>query len=204
MKVDVLNTQGKSTGRTVELPEDIFGITPNEHVVYLAIKSYNAAQRQGTHKSKERGEVARTTKKFKRQKGTGGARAGSLRSPIFKGGGTIFGPKPRTYSVRLNEKVRRLARHSVLADKMQKGNLKVVEDFNFDAPKTKDFIAVMDAMELTGKKVLFVLGDYNQNVYLSGRNVPKSQIVAVKDVNTYEILNANEVVLLESSIDKLK
>ncbi len=203
MKIDILNIQGQSTGRSVELPDDIFGITPNEHVVYLAIKQYNAAQRQGTHKAKEKGEVNRTTKKFKKQKGTGGARAGSLKSPIFKGGGTVFGPRPRSYDIKLNEKVRRLARHSVLSDKAANGNIIVVEDINFDSPKTKDFAAMINAMELSNKKTLFVVGEYNKNVYLSGRNVPKTGVVVAKDLNTYEILNANQVVLLESSIDKL-
>lgn len=203
MKLDILNIQGQSTGRSVELPEDIFGIAPNEHVVYLAVKQYNAAQRQGTHKSKEKGEVNRTTKKFKKQKGTGGARAGSLKSPIFKGGGTVFGPRPRNYDIKLNEKVRRLARHSVLSDKAVNGNIVVVEDLNFDTPRTKDFVAMINAMEFSNKKTLVVVGDYNKNVYLSGRNVPKSNVVAAKDLNTYEILNANQIVFLESSIDKL-
>ena len=204
MKVDILNIEGQSTGRSVELPEDIFGIAPNEHVVYLAVKQYNAAQRQGTHKSKEKWEVNRTTKKFKRQKGTGGARAGSLKSPIFKGGGTVFGPRPRNYNIKLNDKVKTLAKYSVLADKAQNGKLKVVEDFNFDAPKTKQFSSILDAMGIADKKTLFIAGDYNKNVYLSARNIPNSGLVSAKDVNTYELLNANEVVLLESSIEKLK
>ena len=204
MKVDVLNIEGKSTGRSVELPEEIFGVTPNEHCVYLAVKAYNAAQRQGTHKAKERGEVARTTKKFKRQKGTGGARAGSLRSPIFKGGGTIFGPRPRNYRIKLNDKVRKVARYSALSDKAQNGGITVVENFSFDAPKTKNFVNMLDSLGMSDKKVLFVLEDYNDNIYLSGRNIPKSQIVTASDLNTYEILHANQVVLLEGSIDKLQ
>jgi len=204
MKVDVLNIEGKSTGRSVELPEEIFGVTPNEHCVYLAVKAYNASQRQGTHKAKERGEVSRTTKKFKRQKGTGGARAGSLRSPIFKGGGTVFGPRPRNYRIKLNDKVKKVARYSALSDKAQKGGITVIENFSFDTPKTKNFVNMLGSLGMTDKKVLFVLEDYNDNIYLSGRNIPQSQIVTASDLNTYEILNANQVVLLEGSIDKLQ
>lgn len=204
MKVEVLNKEGQSTGRKVELSDAIFGITPNEHVVYLAVKQYNAAQRQGTHKAKEKFEVNRTTKKFKKQKGTGGARAGSLKSPLFKGGGTVFGPRPRSYDFKLNTKVKRLARYSVLSDKLQQGGLKVVEDFTFDQPTTKSYRQVLEAMGVDNKKTLFVVGEKNQNVYLSSRNIPNSSVVEAKDLNTYEILNANEVVLMESSIAHIK
>jgi large subunit ribosomal protein L4 len=204
MKIDIINKDGVSTGRTIELPAEIFGVTPNEHAVYLAIKQYNAAQRQGTHKTKEKWEVNRTTKKFKKQKGTGGARAGSLKSPIFKGGGNVFGPRPRKYDIDLNVKVKRLARHSALSSKASNGFIKVVEDFAFDSPKTKDFIKVVSSLGLSNKKSLFLVPDYSGNVYLSGRNVKGSNIVAAKDVNTYEILHANEVVILESSLKIIK
>ncbi len=203
MKIDILNIQGQSTGRSVELSEDVFGITPNEHSVYLAVKQYNAAQRQGTHKAKERGEVSRTTKKFKRQKGTGGARAGSLRSPIFKGGGTIFGPRPRKYNIKLNDKVKKLARYSVLSDKMKNGKIKVVENFSLDAPKTKEFTAILTNMGIADSKTLFVGGEYNNNVYLSARNIPNTGYINAKDVNTYELLHANELIILEDAINKL-
>jgi len=203
MKVDVYNINGSSTGRSVDLSDDIFGIQPNEHVVYLAVKQYNAAQRQGTHKAKEKWEVARTTKKFKRQKGTGGARAGSLKSPLFKGGGTVFGPRPRNYDIFLNKKVKKLARYSVLSQKMANGGIKVVEDFGFDTPKTKSFLNIMNALNVGNSKTVVVLADYNENVYKAGRNLPKTEIVNVKDLNTYQILNAQNVVFVESSVSKI-
>ncbi|MCB0646747.1 MAG: 50S ribosomal protein L4 [Saprospiraceae bacterium] len=202
MKLEVLNISGGSTGRFVELPEDIFGITPNEHAVYLAVKQYQAAQRQGTHKTKEKWEVARTTKKFKRQKGTGGARAGSLKSPLFKGGGTVFGPRPRTYEIFLNKKVKRLARLSALSSKAANGSIKVVEDFTFDAPKTKKFVEVINSLGIQGKS-LVVLPDYDNNVYLSARNIPGTGAVNVKDLNTYELLKTNTILFFESSLGKL-
>ena len=203
MKIDILSIKGGSTGRSLELPEDVFGITPNEHTIYLAVKQYLAAQRQGTHKAKEKGEVWRTTKKFKKQKGTGGARAGSLKSPIFKGGGTVFGPRPRNYEIFLNKKVKSLAKFSALAHKASQGSIKVVEDFTFEAPKTKEFVQVANNLEL-GRKTLLVLPDYDSNVYLSGRNLPNTNIVSVNDLNTYEIMNANTIVFLESSVSKVK
>lgn len=204
MRVDVINSNGQSTGRSVELPDSIFGIEPNEHAMYLAVKQYNAAQRQGTHKTKEKWEVARTTKKFKRQKGTGGARAGSLKSPTVKGGGRAFGPRPRSYDFSLNKKVKRLARYSAYSSKMKMGNLVVVEDFNFDAPKTKQFISVMKGLGLAeAKQALFVYPDYNKNVFLSGRNLPNSRLMNVKDVNTFELLKASNLVLFESAVSKI-
>jgi large subunit ribosomal protein L4 len=204
MRVDVINSNGQSTGRSVDLPDSIFGIEPNEHAMYLAVKQYNAAQRQGTHKSKEKWEVARTTKKFKRQKGTGGARAGSLKSPTVKGGGRAFGPRPRNYDFSLNKKVKRLARFSALSAKQKQGNLIVVEDFNFNTPKTKQFVSVMKNLGLSSaKKALFVFPDYNDNVYLSGRNLPNSRLMNVKDINTFEVLQASNLVLFEGSITKI-
>lgn len=203
MKVDVLSIKGGSTGRSIDLPADIFGLEPNEHALYLAVKQYLAAQRQGTHKAKEKGEVWRTTKKFKKQKGTGGARAGSLKSPIFKGGGTVFGPRPRKYVIDLNKKVKTLARFSALSHKANEGSIKVVEDFTFDAPKTKQFLEVSRNLGLTSKS-LIVIPDYDSNVYLSGRNIPGTSIVNVKDLNTYELLNAKTVLFLESSVAKVK
>ena len=203
MKLDILNIKGGSTGRSIELPEDVFGVTPNEHTIYLAVKQYLAAQRQGTHKAKEKGEVWRTTRKFKKQKGTGGARAGSLKSPIFKGGGTVFGPRPRSYDIFLNKKVKSLAKYSALAFKAQQGAIKIVEDFSFDAPKTKSFVEVANGVGF-GSKTLVVLPDYDSNVYLSGRNLPGTNIVSVNDLNTYDVMNAKTIVFLESSVSKVK
>ncbi|MBK8700456.1 MAG: 50S ribosomal protein L4 [Saprospiraceae bacterium] len=204
MRVDVLNSNGQSTGRSIELPDAIFGIEPNEHAMYLAVKQYNAAQRQGTHKAKEKWEVARTTKKFKKQKGTGGARAGSLKSPTVKGGGRAFGPRPRDYDFSLNKKVKKLARYSALSLKAQQGSLKIVEDFAMDAPKTKQFAGVMDKLGVaSAKKTLFVFPDYNDNLYLSGRNLPNARIMNVKDINTFEVLQASDLVLFESSVSKI-
>ncbi len=203
MRIDILNSNGQSTGRSIELPDAIFGIEPNEHAMYLAVKQFNAAQRQGTHKSKEKWEIARTTKKFKRQKGTGGARAGSLKSPTVKGGGRAFGPRPRDYDFSLNKKVRKLARYSALSLKAQSGKLKVVEDLSYDAPKTKAFAGVMKGLGVNEvKNALIVLPDYNENVYLSGRNIANARLMNVKDINTYEVLHATDLVLFESAVSK--
>lgn len=204
MKVDVLNIEGNPTGRTIELPEELFGIEPNKHVLYLAIKQYNAAQRQGTHKAKEKWEVNRTTKKFKKQKGTGGARAGSLKSPSVKGGGTVFGPRPRSYDIYLNKKVKRLAKYSALSAKAASGNIKVVEDFTMESPKTKKFATILTSLGVGEKKSLVIIPEYNDNIYLSGRNIPKANIVNVSDVNTYELLNARDIVFVESAVAKFK
>jgi large subunit ribosomal protein L4 len=202
MKLDVLNIQGKSTGRSVELPEGIFGIEPNAHAVYLAVKQYNAAQRQGTHKAKEKWEIARTTKKLKRQKGTGTARAGSMKSPVFRGGGRAFGPKPRNYSFKLNKKVKELARNSAYAHKFSTGSLVVVEDFNLATPSTKEFKAMLASLQVSGKSLLLTAGE-NQNVYLSGRNLPKVKVQAVQNTNTYEIVNADVLLISENSVKQL-
>jgi large subunit ribosomal protein L4 len=202
MKVDVIGINGKAAGKSVDLPDDIFGIEPNEHVLYLAVKQYLAHQRQGTHKSKERGEIAGSTKKIKKQKGTGTARAGSIKSPIFRGGGRIFGPRPRTYKVDLNKKVKRLARKSALSLKAKNGGLRVIEDFTFDAPATKEFNNVLNNLELEGRS-LVVVGDYDKNLHLSARNIAKSGVVQASDLNTYQIMKAKNLIVSESAIGKI-
>lgn len=204
MEVKVLNINGKETGRTITLSDSVFGIEPNKHAVYLDVKQYLANQRQGTHKAKERAEVTGSTRKVKKQKGTGTARAGSVKSPLFKGGGTVFGPRPRSYSFKLNKNLKRLARKSALAIKAQESNLVVLEDFNFDAPNTKNFINVLKALGLENKKSLFVLGDANKNVYLSSRNLKASSVVTSSELSTYAILHANNLVLLESSLEGIE
>ena len=204
MKLDIINTQGSSTGKSIELPELVFGVEPNEHAVYLAVKQYNAAQRQGTHKAKEKGEITASTRKIKKQKGTGTARAGSLKSGVFRGGGRIFGPRPRNYSFKLNRKVKALARASAFSHKASNGNISVIEDFSFDSPKTKDFTAVLGNLSLTDKKSLFITSDYNTNVYISSRNIQRTEVVCVDEVNTYQIMNANSVVIAEGAVQKLK
>lgn len=204
MELTVLNIQGKETGKKVSLDDSIFGIEPSEHTVYLEVKQYLAAQRQGTHKAKERAEVARSTRKIKKQKGTGTARAGSAKSPLFKGGGTIFGPRPRSYDFKLNKSQKRLAKKSVLSQKMKDNEIKVLEDFTFETPKTKDFIEVLKALDLDNKKSLFVLGDSNKNVYLSSRNLQKAKVVLNTELNTYDMINASEIIFLEGSLDKVQ
>ncbi len=203
MKLDVISIQGESTGREVELPDDIFGIEPNEHAVYLAVKQYLANQRQGTHKAKERGEIAGSTRKIKRQKGTGTARAGDIKNPIFRGGGRIFGPRPRNYGIKVNRKTRRLARLSALADKAGRGMVKVVEDFSFEAPKTKSYMDILQKLELADKKVLLVTGDFEREVYLSSRNLPGAGVVRAEDLATYDILHADTLLLSESALEKI-
>ncbi len=203
MKVDVLNIEGKSAGRSVDLPDAIFGIEPNEHAVYLAVKQYNANQRQGTHKAKERGEIKGSTRKIKKQKGTGTARAGSIKNPLFKGGGRMFGPKPRNYSFKVNKKVKRIARLSALSAKAASGELAVIEDFTFDAPEVKSFKNILNNLEIGNKKSLIVTGDYDSNLYLSCRNLAKSNVMNAKDLNTYSILNANKVLITESAVTKM-
>ncbi|MDO4728077.1 MAG: 50S ribosomal protein L4 [Bacteroidota bacterium] len=204
MEVKVLNINGKETGRVVTLSDSVFGITPNSHSVYLDVKQYLANQRQGTHKSKERNEVTGSTRKIKKQKGTGTARAGSVKSPLFKGGGTIFGPRPRSYSFKLNKSLKRLARKSVLSAKLSEGNLIVLEDFQFDVPSTKNFINVLKSLGIENKKSLFVVGDLNKNVYLSSRNLKTSNVVTSSELNTYAVLNANNLVLLEGSLSQIE
>ncbi|MDD3569299.1 MAG: 50S ribosomal protein L4 [Bacteroidales bacterium] len=203
MEINVLNTTGKDTGRKVELNDQIFGIQPNDHAIYLDVKQYLANQRQGTHKSKERNEVAGSTKKIKRQKGTGTARAGSIKSPLFRGGGRVFGPAPRDYYFKLNKKLKQLARRSALSYKMKQNSILVLEDFNFDQPKTKEFVNICKNLNLSDKKSVFVMGEPNNNIYLSSRNLQKQKVVSASSINTYEIMNAGTLVLVESSIDVL-
>jgi large subunit ribosomal protein L4 len=204
MEVKVLDINGKETGRKVQLSDSVFAIEPNNHAVYLDVKQYLANQRQGTHKAKERAEVAGSTRKIKKQKGTGTARAGSKKSPLFKGGGTVFGPRPRSYSFKLNKSLKRLARKSAFSLKVKESNLVVVEDFNFETPSTKNFINVLKALGLENKKSLFVLGDLNNNVYLSSRNLKHSSVVTNSELSTYSILNANSLVLLEGSLEGIE
>ncbi len=200
MTLDVLNIKGKKTGRKVDLPADIFGIAPNEHVLYLAAKAYLAGQRQGTHKAKERNEVAKSTRKIKRQKGTCGARAGSMKNPLFKGGGRIFGPKPRDYTQKLNKKVKDLARKSAYSVKAIDGNLTILEDFTLDHPKTQEFANVVTNLNLDGTKALFLTADYDKNLYLSSRNIPDSRVLHARDVNPYEIMHANKLIVMENAL----
>ncbi|WP_460218267.1 50S ribosomal protein L4 [Psychroserpens sp. MEBiC05023] len=204
MKVAVLDINGKDTGRKVDLSKDVFAIEPNNHAVYLDVKQYLANQRQGTHKAKERAEIAGSTRKIKKQKGTGTARAGSIKSGVFKGGGRMFGPRPRNYSFKLNKNLKRLARKSALTMKANDKDIVVLEDFNFDAPKTKNFTAVLKALDIQDKKSLFVLGASNNNVYLSSRNFKDSEVVINSELSTYKILNANKLVLLESSLEGIE
>jgi large subunit ribosomal protein L4 len=199
MQVNVLNIQGQETGRTVELPEEIFGIEPNNHAIYLAVKQYLAAQRQGTHKVKTRAEVQGASRKLHKQKGTGGSRKGNIRNPLYKGGGTVFGPKPHGYAFKLNKKVKDLAKVSALSYKAKDNAIVVVEDINMEAPKTKQFGDVLKALNVAGKKTLFVLPDYNNNVYLSLRNMPKIESTLLADLNTYEVINADVIVLTENA-----
>lgn len=199
MQVDVLNKSGKATGRKIELPEEIFGIEPNDHVIYLAVKQYRAAQRQGTHKVKTRAEVQGASRKLHRQKGTGGSRKGNIRNPLYKGGGTVFGPKPHGYDFKLNRKVKDLAKMSALSYKAKENAIVVVEDFTLDAPKTKEFMSVMSNLKVAGKKALFVMPEYNDNLYLSIRNVPGVEGSLLADVNTYDLINSDVLVLTESA-----
>lgn len=200
MEVAVLNIQGKETGRKVTLSDAVFGIEPNSHAVYLDVKQYLANRRQGTHKAKERAEIAGSTRKIKKQKGTGTARAGSIKSPVFVGGGRIFGPRPKDYTQKINKNVKRLARRSALSQKVQENAVFVIEDFDFDTPKTKEFINVLKSLGLENKKSLFVLGESNNNVYLSSRNLKRSKVVNASDLNTYSVVNASGIVISESSL----
>jgi len=202
MKLDIFNIQGEKTGRAVDLPDDVFGGEPNEHVLYLAVKQYLANQRQGTHKSKERWEISGSTRKLHKQKGTGGSRKGDINSPLFPGGARVFGPRPRDYEQKLNKKVKRLARKSALSAKAKTGSIVIVEDFNFEAPKTKTFVEMLSKLNV-GKKSLVVVAEQNENVHLSSRNIPNTKLVRAQDVNTYEIMYANTLVLSEGSIQKI-
>lgn len=204
MEVKVLDFNGKDTGRKVQLSDSVFAIEPNNHAVYLDVKQYLANQRQGTHKAKERAEVTGSTRKIKKQKGTGTARAGSIKNPLFKGGGTIFGPRPRSYSFKLNKSLKRLARKSAFSIKAKESNIIVLEDFKFETPNTKNFINVLKALGLDNKKSLFVLGESNKNVYLSSRNLKASNVVTSSELSTYAILNTNNLVLLEGSLELIE
>ena len=204
MEISIVNITGQDTGRKVKLNDGIFGIEPNDHAIYLDVKQHLANKRQGTHKSKERNEVSGTTKKLKRQKGTGGARAGSMKSPLFIGGGRAFGPRPRDYSFKLNKKVKTLARLSALAYKAKDNAITVLEDFTFEAPKTKNYIDLIKNLNLADKKTLLVLGEANKNVYLSSRNIQGAKVVNAADLNTYDILHAETLILAEGSIKILE
>jgi large subunit ribosomal protein L4 len=199
MQADVLSIEGKKTGRTIELPEEIFGIEPNDHVIYLAVKQYLAAQRQGTHKVKTRLEVKGSSKKLHRQKGTGGSRKGNLRNPLYKGGGTIFGPKPRDYDFKLNRKVKDLAKMSALSHKAKDNAIVIVEDLKMEAPKTKQFIDALKSLKIDGKKVLYVMPEDSENLYLSLRNVQTVESTLLADINTYDIVNAEVLMLSETA-----
>jgi large subunit ribosomal protein L4 len=199
MQVDVLNSKGEKTGRVVELPEDIFGIEPNDHCIYLAVKQYLAAQRQGTHKTKTRAEVHGSSKKLHRQKGTGGARKGNIRNPLYKGGGNVNGPLPHGYNIKLNRQVKDLAKMSALAHKARENKIVIIEDLKLDAPKTKDFVGMMGKLPSANQKSLFILPDYDTNVYLSGRNLPRNRTIVLSDMNTYDLVNAQVVIFTESA-----
>lgn len=204
MELNVLNINGEETGKKVTLDEQIFGVEPNEHVIYLDVKRYMANKRQGTHKTKERGEVAFSTRKLFRQKGTGGARRGSIKSPLLKGGGTVFGPRPRSYEQKLNKKVKRLARISALSLKAQNNGIVILDDLKMDAPKTKDFAKMLTALKVAGQNSLFLIDGVDKNALLSSRNLPKVAMVQASDVNTYELMKAQHVVITESALGKLQ
>lgn len=200
MDINVLDIKGQETGRKVTLSESVFGIEPNDHVIYLDVKQYMADQRQGTHKSKERSEVSGSTRKLGRQKGGGGARRGDINSPVLVGGGRVFGPKPRDYRFKLTKKVKNLARRSALSYKAQEQAILVVEDFNFEAPKTKDFVNIAKNLKVDDKKLLLLLPEANKNVFLSARNLQKAHVMVAKDVNTYKILDADVLIVTENSL----
>jgi len=203
MKVKVINRAGADTGRSVDLPKEIFGVEPNDHAIYLDVKQYMANKRQGTHKSKDRSEISRSTRKIYRQKGTGNARHGSLKSGIFVGGARIHGPRPRDYSFKLNKKLKRVARLSALSYKAKDNSVFVMEDFTMDTPKTSDFKNMLNALNLTGR-TLFVTPENDKNVYLSGRNIPKNTVMAASDLNTYQVLKAKSLILTEGALNKLQ
>jgi large subunit ribosomal protein L4 len=203
MDFAVVKQSGEKTGRNVSLSSDVFGIEPNDHAIWLDVKSILANQRQGTHKSKQRNEIAGSSKKIKKQKGTGGARAGNIKNPQFKGGGRIFGPAPRDYSFKLNKKVKDLARRSALSYKAKDLQIAIIEDFTFNAPKTKDYQSLLKSLSLTDKKTLLVLTDTNKNIALAGRNIPNTKIITASQINTYDVVNADQLILLEGSITKI-
>lgn len=204
MEVKVKNISGKETGAKVQLPESVFGVTPNDHAIYLDVKQYLANQRQGTHKAKQRNEIAGSTRKLYKQKGTGGARAGSIKSPLFNGGGRVFGPQPRDYSFKLNKKLKSLARKSALSYKAIDNNVIVLEDFNFDTVKTKNYVNLVNALNLSGEKTLLVLPSQNNNIYLSSRNIQKAKVTTADQLNTYDVLNAGKLLLTADSLKTLE
>jgi large subunit ribosomal protein L4 len=204
MKVAVLNISGEDTGKKAELKDSVFGIEPNDHAIYLDVKQYLANKRQGTHKAKERAEVAGSTRKIKRQKGTGTARAGSIKSPVFRGGGRVFGPQPRDYSFKLNKKVKQLARKSALSYKAKGKNITVLEDFKLEAPKTSEYAKIMKNLKVEDKKSLLIVSDNNKNIYLSSRNIPEAKVVTVSELTTYDIMNSASVFFMESSLDVIQ
>jgi len=203
MQVSVVNRNGEDTGKKVDLAKDVFGIEPNDHAIYLDVKQYLANQRQGTHKSKERAEITGSTRKIKKQKGTGTARAGSIKSPLFRGGGRVFGPEPRDYTFKLNKKLKSLARKSALTYKASEKCISVLEDISFEAPKTKDYAGLLSSLSLTGKKTLLVLSENDKNIVLSANNVQKSKVTTAEQINTYDVLNADNLILCEGSIEKI-
>jgi large subunit ribosomal protein L4 len=204
MELTIYNTKGEKTSRTVTLNDSIFGIDPNDHAIYLDTKQYLANQRQGTHSSKEKSSVSGSTRKLKRQKGTGGARAGSIKSPLMRGGARVFGPQPRDYSFKLNKKLKELARMSALTYKAKENNIMVIEDLNFEAPKTKLFVELLNNLQLSEKKTLMVLSESNKALYLSSRNLKRAKVIRACDLNTYEILRANNLIILESSVSEIE
>jgi len=204
MKVAVIDINGKKTGRNVELSDTVFGVEPNDHAIYLDVKQHLANRRQGTHKAKERAEIAGSTRKIKKQKGTGTARAGSIKSPVFRGGGRIFGPRPRNHGFKLNKGLKRLARQSALSMKAKEDNIVVIESFDFEAPKTKEFTNILKALELENKKSLFVLEGSNNNVYLSSRNLKKADVIRGSELSTYNVLNANKVIISEACLEEIE
>jgi len=203
MKLTVLDKSGKETGKEVELSEEVFGVEPNENAIYLDVKQYLANKRQGTHKAKERAEVTGSGRKIKKQKGTGTARAGDIKNPLFRGGGRVFGPRPKSYRFKLNKNIKRLARKSALSAKVKEENLLVVENFNFDTPKTKEYLQVLEALKIADKKSLFVFAESNKNVYLSARNFKGSNVVRASELNTYNIMNAEKLVLVDNALEEI-
>jgi len=204
MKLSVYNTEGKETSKSVSLSKDIFGIDPNDHAIYLDVKHYLAAQRQGTHKSKERGEITGSRKKLRKQKGAGAARVGDIKNPLFRGGGRVFGPRPRKYDFKLNKKVKVLARKSALSQIAKDKNIIVLEDFNMDTPSTKGYSQILSNLDQSDNKTVLVLADSNNNIFLSSRNLKKSKVVNVSSLNTYDIMNANKLMFMESSIKEIE
>ncbi|MCL7988795.1 50S ribosomal protein L4 [Sphingobacterium sp. lm-10] len=204
MEINVFNLSGKETGAKVQLPESVFGVKPSDHAIYLDVKQYLANQRQGTHKSKQRNEIAGSTRKLHKQKGTGGARAGSIKSPLFNGGGRVFGPQPRDYSFKLNKKLKQLARKSALSYKAQENNVVVLDEVNFDTIKTKNYLALVNALNIADDKTLLVLPAYNNNVYLSSRNLKKAKVIVASELNTYDVLNATKLLLTADSVKTLE